>query len=203
MTDKLDTPIVPVTDPVADAPVVDEQSKDTLTAELEALRVELDKNKELLNKVRKFEKENKAAAEAALAEQGKFKELYEAELDKRTKIEQRLTEKAIEDSFKEVLKDSGALSIGTVLKLLDKSKVGLDDNGNVDVTSVKGIVAELKKSDPILFGEPESKGDDKKESVDVKRAADTANVTSYEKEMKAAKSAKEIEEVLRKYGKIK
>jgi hypothetical protein len=192
----------------ADANVPKDQDVTDPKAELAKVQAELEKNKELLAKVRKFEKENKEAAEKALKDNEKWKELYEAETTKRTSLEQRLRDKAIKDVIADTLKEVGAKSISTVTKLLDLSKVEVDDDLNVDASSVKALVEELKKTDPILFGEPESKGDDKsadpkKENVDVKRAADAATVTSYEKEMKAAKSAKEIEEVLRKYGKIK
>lgn len=177
--------------------------KATLEAELEATRAELAKNADLLAKVRKFEKENKEAAEKALKEQGKFKELFEEEHGKRQSLESKLKDKLIGDVLTQTLAEAKAKDVKTAMKLVDKSKIVVGEDFEVDVSTVKLVVADLVKSDPVLFGvDEEVNTDKKKENVDVKRVAETSTISSYEKEIRTAKSMKEIEAVMKKYGKM-
>lgn len=182
-------------------PGTDETSQ--VTAELEAVKAELAANKQLLEKVRKFEEENKKAAERALKEQGKFKELYEAEVAKRAEIENKLRTKAVTTAVQQVLKESGARSVQTVARLIDVSQIDVGEDFEVNVDTVKKLVDEIKTSDPILFGEVTEGGSNKKtEAPSVKRSADSPTVSSYETEIRAATSSKQIEAVMRKYGKL-
>lgn len=169
----------------------------TPTAEerLAAVEAELVKKEELLNKVRKFEKENKEAAAKALAEQGKFKELYDAELNKRTELEGKIKAGVVDSAIQEALKDSNAKSISTVMKLIDRNKIVFDGDA-VDTKSIQSLIKELKTSDPVLFG------DEAKPAPAVKKAGEGDVIGGFEKEIKAATTQKQIESVMRKYGKL-
>lgn len=174
-----------------------ETSTDVKTAEerLAALEAELTKKEELLKKVRKFEKENKEAAEKALAEQGKFKELYEQEVNRRTEMEGKMKASAINAAIQEALKESGAVSVTTVSKLIDREQIGFDGDV-VDAASIKAQISALKTSDPVLFTEPA------KPVPPVKKAGEGDVVGGFEKEIRAATTQKQIEAVMRRYGKL-
>lgn len=163
--------------------------------EVETLKAELAKNNELITKLRKFEKENKQRAEAeakakeqALAEQGQYKALYE-------ELNNKLRTQAIDSVLDAELTLAGAKSLKTVKALVDKTQIEFEgDSPNGE--SIRGLIEGLKKEHAILF--------ESQEPVvpSVKRAGDNEPVGGYEKEMRAAKTAKEIESVLKKYGKF-
>lgn len=165
--------------------------------ELAELKAEKVKDAELLKKLRKFEKENKDAADKALIESGKFKELYEAEKLAREAIEGKVKATTLDSALKAELASVKAKAPDTVLKLLDKSAIQWNDDGSVDTKSIQKALKELQKSDPILF-ESETTTD----TPAVKRAGEGDVVGGYEKEMKSCKTTKDIETVLRKYGKM-
>ena len=160
------------------------------------------KNEELLKKLRKFEKENAAAAEAnklaadkALVEQGKYKELYEAEHNLRKTAEDKIKSKELDSAIMAILKDSEAKSSSTVMKLIDRDKITFE-NDVVDTKSIEKIINELKLSDPILFGK------EPKPQPDVKKAGEGDVTSSYLKELKACTTQKQIETVMKKFGKL-
>ena len=181
----------------AETPVVDTAEAvvtgEDLQAQLDRLQAEFDKNKVLLKKVRAFERENKEAADAALQEQGKYKELYEAELTKRNELETKISAKLIDGALTSALSAAKVKAVSTVMKLIDKSKITVE-NDEVDISSIQAQLKDLKLTDPILF-------DTGEETPAVKRATEGTPVGGYEKELRGAKSQKEIEAVMRKYHK--
>lgn len=157
-----------------------------------------DKAKE---KLRKLEQDYGSVSEV----QKKYDELF---AEKSTLIEQLTSIQTEFDSFKgniqaekvsttlqTAIEAAGAKSVSTVLKLIDKSKVELDEQGNIKTESVDKLIKDLTESDPILFGET---------FIDpgVKRAGESSAEGIFDKEIKACKTQKEIEDVLRKYGKL-
>lgn len=186
----VETPVVEV----PDGNVVPPEVK-TAEERLAVLEAELVKKEELLKKVRKFEKENKEAAEKALADQGKFKELYEAEVNRRSELEGKIKATVLNSAITDALKDSGAVSITTVMKLIDKDKIGFDGE-KVDADSIKTLIKELKSTDPVLFQ------DATKPVPPVKKAGEGDVVGGFEKEIRAATTQKQIEQVMRKFGKL-
>jgi hypothetical protein len=121
---------------------------------LEEMHQEKAKNAELLKKVRKFEKENREHADKELLAKEEFKKLYEQEQLKRSDVEKRLTNKILDEKIEEFLKKENAVSVSTVRKLIDKTKIKVEDD-EVDAESLKSVVEELKKSDPVLFAKKE------------------------------------------------
>lgn len=106
----------------------------------------------LLRQVRKYENEAKTRANAALAEQGKYKELYEAATAKYADLEQRFTAKVVDGELEKALVEAKASSISTVLKLIDRKSIQIDDDGVVVQSSINDAISKLKESDPVLFG---------------------------------------------------
>lgn len=169
-----------------------------LQEQLTAVQTELSAKEELLSKVRKFEKENKEAALAAekkLAESGEFKQLYEAEASKAASWQEKYTKVLVENVVAEHLKEAGAVSVTSVAKLLDRSKIVIE-NDKVDTSSVQSLIQELKTSDPALFTQVT------KPVPPPKKAGEGDPVGGFEKEIRAATTQKQIEIVMRKYGKL-
>lgn len=101
------------------------------------------------------------------------------------------------------LKDAGAKSITAALKLLDRAAIEFGDDDSVKPDSIKKAIESLKEAEPVLFGETESKDVTARPNVPQKPAAQkTDDKSSYESEIRAAKSIKEIEAIMKKYGKV-
>jgi hypothetical protein len=117
--------------------------------------------------------------------------------------------KFIETSLTAALEAAGSISIPTALKLIDKGKVTFEGD-NLLNDSVINLINELKASDPILFGTTDPKLLDGKQTgpgatslgIPVKHAGDNDISGAFEKELRQTKNNEEIQNVLRKYGKI-
>lgn len=190
---------------VAPADVVVTEEKKVAFASVEDALKEIDRlsaiNKEVIEtrdktkeKLKAFEQAQADAAQKALEEQGKFKEMYEAELAKRTAQETSIKERELNTTLRSELEKVNALSIDTVLKLVNKGAIEFNDDGSVKVDSVKSVIKELKKSDPILFGV--------EKAPDPKRAGDGENANTFETEIRGAKTQKDVHAVMKKYGKM-
>ncbi len=195
---------------VTDTPevAVDSTPKVTLEDALKKLsdyEAEATKNADLLKKLRKFEKENKEKAEKEAIEAGKYKELYEAAQTKLSDIETKVRTQVIDGALKDALTEAKARSMSTVMKLVDRSKVVLNEDGSVDPKSLAEMVKGLKVSDPILFGDETTATAAEVRTVVVPplhKAGEGNTTGGYEKEVRAAKSPQQIEAVMRKYGKL-
>lgn len=149
-------------------------------------------------KLKQFETEQQQREQTLLQEQGKFKELYEAQIAETTKLKTGLKSKAIDLALKEALQKSGARAVDTVSKLIDKSKIEVsEEDYTVNITTIQAQIEEMKKTDPILFGVSEGAN-----FPPVKRPGDGTPSAGFESEMRAAKTQKDIESVMKKYGKI-
>lgn len=167
--------------------------------ETESLKNELARTRELVAKLRKFEKENKQAVEVALADAKKHQEQYNASQQELNSIRDSVRARSLTDGVTKALTEAGAISVPTVSKLLDQSKIEFDGL-DLKMESVQAQIEALKQSDPVLFGVKD--GGDQKPAFDVKRVAETDPVGGYEKEIRAAKTQKDILAVMKKYGKI-
>jgi hypothetical protein len=147
-------------------------------------------------KLKQFETEQQQREQALLTEQGKYKELYEAQQAESAKLKTGLKTKAIDAALKEALQKSGARAVDTVSKLIDKSKIEIsEEDWTVDTTSIQAQIEEMKKTDPILFGLGEGTN-----LPPVKRPGDGSTTSSYKTEIAAAKTQKEVDAVMKKYG---
>lgn len=162
--------------------------------ELAELKAQQAKDAELLKKLRKFEKENKEKADKEAIEAGKFKELWEQEKAAREAIESKVKAKELDSAIRAELANFKAKAPETVLKLIDKAAIQWKDDGGVDTKSIETALKALKKSDPILFEEEQAS------TPSVKRATEGDVVGGYEKDIRAARTQKEIEAVMRKYN---
>jgi hypothetical protein len=185
----------------ADAQTV-EPSVEDIKAERDALKAEAEKNSELLKKLRKFEKENKDRAEKELLAANKYKELYEAAQAKISETESKFRAKAADEKLKELLSAEKAKSIPTVMKLIDRSKIEFDEDGEVNVKSLAALVKSVKETDSILFDGTETPA-----APNLKRATEGDVTGGYEKELasinyKTKDATNAIYNIMKKYNKL-
>lgn len=163
------------------------------------------KNGELLKKLRKFEKENKDKAEREAIEAGKYKELYEAAQLKLSDMESKVRNQVVDGVLKDALTEAKVKSIPTVMKLLDRSKVEVTEDGSVDPKSVAQLIKELRVSDPIFFDEQQAapvKEPTQRTVVvpNLHRAGEGSVKDSFTRELAAAKTMSEIRKVYDAYA---
>lgn len=77
--------------------------------------------------------------------------LKEAE-EKSAEATRKAQERAVNADLKVTAKDAGAHDVADILALLDRSKIKLDANG--DIENAADLIADLKKTKPHLFGTP-------------------------------------------------
>lgn len=94
----------------------------------------------------KLDAEAKARADAETAAQQKIKDAE----TKANEVTTKAQERAVNADLKIAAKDLGAHDAADVLALLDRSKIKLDDNG--EIANAAELVAELKAAKPHLFG---------------------------------------------------
>lgn len=158
------------------------------TAELEAKIAKLQKDLDNARKSEKFAKSTKeelAARVAELEAQGEWKTKYE-------QAEEKLKNFALDTVLTKAAEAAKAKSIPAVLKLIDRSAIKVED-GVVDTKAVETAIANAKKDYGVLFEEVQLPA--------AGRAAEGDVTSGFQKEIRAAKSFKEIEEVMAKYNK--
>jgi vacuolar-type H+-ATPase subunit I/STV1 len=191
MTDVVENEVVEETQ-------VETQIEETVdaVARLKEVEAELAQKQELVKQLRKYEKSQKEAKEAALKEQNEWKTLYEESSSKLAQYEQQLKDNSITNAIERLAAKSGVKSVATLTKLIDKTKVVVNDDNSVDESSIESLIAELQKTDSILFELPNV------QTPELKKAAEDVSVLNYETELRKATSQKELEAVMKKYGKL-
>lgn len=168
-----------------------------LMAKVKELEEEKAKTNELLPKLRKFEKENKAKAEAEMKAKGEYQKLYEEALAELNATKGQIRDGKVNSALEAALKEANVKSLSTAMRLLDKSQIEIEGD-SVSTKSLAKAVKGLMESDPILFEVAEEKAT----APSVKRSSEGTPVSGFDKEVRAAKTQKELEAVLRKYGKL-
>lgn len=213
-TENLQTQVESTTQPV-DAETksevtltVEQALEKAASAEAKFLEAIADRDK-AKQKLRKLEESASAAEEL----QKKLDELatkYEATTTELTSFKENIKNQTVTQTLTTALEAVGAKSVSTVMKLVDKSLLQFDEQGQLNADSVVAAIEEVRNSDPILFGDPTDPKDAAttaqtgKPNLDpgVRRAGEASTEGAFEKEIKAAKTQREIENVLRKYGKM-
>lgn len=180
-----------------------EVNVETVEAKIAELSAQLAKQQEIVEKARKGEKFQKAQREADVK---KVQSLYEAEKARADALEQKFKNQASDTVLRQALSEQGAKAVDTAMKLVDRSSIKFNDDGTVDVESVKTIVTNLKTSDSILFDanqtEPQQVVLAKPSTPPTVRATESDKVMGFSAEIQAAKTQTELQAVLKKYGKV-
>lgn len=101
---------------------------------------------------KKYESEQKAAEEAKLKEQGKLQELTERLQKERDEAINKFNSTLVDMKIQSEATKLGAIDTEAVLKLIDRSTLKPDENGNI--TGLEDAVKALQTSKPYLFGKP-------------------------------------------------
>jgi len=205
VTTELESPDAATTQAATTAATA-EPTIDELKALVASKDAELEKFRRFEEEYREFKK--KAEREAIdvvrhRKESEKHKDQLDAALAELTTLKAEVVNSKIDAVLKDALAEAKAKS-PSVLKLVDRSKVTLNEDGSVDPKSVAEAVKALKASDPDFFGTSDAATTTAEVRTVVvppvhKAGEGTAN-NGFENEIKAAKSQQQIEAVLRKYG---
>lgn len=84
-----------------------------------------------------------------LAEQGKFKELADKNAGELTKAQETLKQMTVNQSLTTKLVPLGVVDLDAALKLIDRSKISVDENGNVQ--GLEAAIEALKTEKSYLF----------------------------------------------------
>ena len=99
-------------------------------------------------KAAEYEKAEEIRQADALKEQGKWEALANHEKEKAERAENRLKEAQIDNQLQLAATKLGAVDIETVLKLIDKNALVMDENGNVP--GVEEAVQKILEAKPFL-----------------------------------------------------
>ena len=132
---------------------LDEANQEELRAQVKQLRKEAQSYRERMKanetELEKISREREEARVKEATEQGKFKDLYEAEKRSRAAAEGAATRKIKAAEVRSVAVEQGIVS-RAVAKLIPLEGVEVDDDGNV--TGALEAVQKFKESEPALFG---------------------------------------------------
>lgn len=146
------------TAPAAGAPDLKTITGDQLAAVLENPELwKTPRMKELLannSELKKLKSEQEAANEKSLTEQKKFEDLANQRGEKLTTAEKRIQTMTIDQALTNVLVKEGVIDLDGALKLADRSKLSVDDNGTVSGTAE--TLAALKTDKAYLFNNSNS-----------------------------------------------
>ena len=128
---------------------------EAVKALLEAKRAANEEAKKLRLAAEEREKAEKAKQDAALVEQGKFKELLEKEKSEKETIKQASTKRLVDMHLKAEAQAAGALDDDAVVALASRAEIKVGED--FEVQGAKETVEALKKSKPHLFGSKDQK----------------------------------------------
>ena len=168
-----------------------------------------DKTKQKLRELEEASGKSSALQEqydSLFAEKSKLLEQLELTKSEFGALKESIKSEKLNSALTTAIEAAGAKAVPTVMKIIDKSKLQFDEQGNVSSDSIIAAIEEVMASDPILFGDTDPK---KASAVGqglsnpaVKRATEAATEGAFEKEIRSAKTQNEILAVMRKYGKI-
>lgn len=180
-------------------PVKLKELADNLQAERDKLAIELRGLKSTAGEAAKMQKQ----LDDLLTEKSKLMSTIE-EMKTAQRDEKLSTH--LKTALESMCKKNG---VTTAMKLIDRSKIEFDKDGQIVQKSIDDAIAAVKVSDPILFEVGGAEDEGKKGSTlpDVQRAAQASGGKSdYQTELAEARKkrdgGKALQDVLRKYGKL-
>lgn len=105
---------------------------------------------ERAKKAEELERKNKEAEEQRLAEAKKFEELANVRAQERDEFKNKFTQSLQDNRIIQESAKVGVVDIEAVLKLIDRSNISIDDQGNV--LGVNEAIQSLTSSKPYLVG---------------------------------------------------
>lgn len=174
-------------------------SNDEVTIQLDAMKAQIEKQSQLIDKLRDHEQSSlKREQDAIAARTG-----VEGELDAlEQKFNERLEGVLIDSALEKELTLAGARNVEVAKKLLDKQDIKVV-NGKADGTAIRSSIEVLKESESYMF-----KGDAENESTllikpnatPVARAGESENENVVHKELRAARSIEDLKAIIDKHN---
>lgn len=125
-----------------------------------------------------------------------------AEKSKREEVESIHLATLKTTQLRKALEQEGVTAMDTALKLIDLSQITVTDGFTINNDVVTAIVTKLKETDGVLFGKPSAIATDVKDVPAPKRASEGEPKAGFAEELKNCKTAKDVETLLRKHGKM-
>ena len=189
------------------------QTAEQILEENKALKASFQEAITTRDKAKQRARELEVTAGSAAELQKKLDEItkqFETTNTEYSTLKENIKQQAVNSTLTTALEAAGAKAVTTVMKLIDKTKLQFDEQGQINADSVVAAIEEVRNSDPILFGNPTDPKDAATDvqigshtsNPDVRRAGNASTDGAFEKELAAAMSHKAIEAVMRKYGKM-
>lgn len=147
--------------------------------------------------------------ENALTEATTWKTKFESLETEHKTFKNQYTDEKVTSALSTALGAAGAKSVSTVLKLVDKSAIKLDDKGQIVASSIEDVIKQAKESDPILFGDAEDPksqernttngGSSSKVVLPVKPAGDGSGTGALEAQIAEARKKGDMKTIQRLY----
>lgn len=155
------------------------------------------------SKLKSYEDEAQQQQAQLLEEQGKYKELYEAQQEKARELELKLRTAALDREIDQSLSEIGLApeALKTAKSLVDRSSIKFD-NDNIDKSSVADAIEQLKKEHAVLFNIKRQTPDVKRPNVDTDQSTYEVELQRIRANPKSPTARKELEQLRAKYGKI-
>lgn len=192
----------------ADVGLTLEQALDQLKAEKaksQDVILSRDKAKLKLREIEEAHADTSKKYQELFAERTDLFSKHEAAVSELTSLKEGAKTQLVNSALEAGLQAAGfKAATATGMKLVDKSKLQFGEDGKVTEESVMAAIKEIQDLDPNLFGEAEAgtssgAATQSPKGPLVRRAGEAETQGAYEKEMAAAKTAKEIREVFQKY----
>lgn len=169
-----------------------QQPKGASQEEVAELKAALDKQSALIEKLRQHEQQSLEAEKAAKKEK-------QTEVERVTEAyEAKLNNLALDGALESALASHGVRNVDVAKKVIDTSGINVQD-GRVDKNAIQEAVSALKEAEGYLFKTTEE-APQKQTAPKAGRPAEGETEDVVQKEIKAAKSIKELNAVLRKYN---
>ena len=174
-------------------------SNDDVKAELDAMKAQIEKQTQLIDKLRDHEQSSlKREQDAIAARTG-----VEGELDAlEQKFNRQLDGVLIDSALDKELTLAGARNVEVAKKLLDQQDIKVV-NGKADVTAIQFSIESLKKSESYMFkGDSENENPlvPKPNATPVARAGESENENVVHKELRAARSIEDLKAIIEKHN---
>ncbi len=164
--------------------------------ELAVLTAQLEKQSDLIEKLRKHEQTSLTEAEK---EKQKRKGV-EGEIDQlKESFSKQINDIAVDAALERELSLADAMNVDLAKKLIDRSGIDVV-NGKANTQKISEIINSLKESESYLFKQDETQTTKKPNAPKPARAGEGENEDIVKKEMKAAKTVQELNAVIAKYN---
>lgn len=179
--------------------VTTQASSDEVKTEIAAMKAQIEKQSQLIDKLRDHEQSSLQREQEAIAARSGV----EGELDAlEQKFNERLEGVLIDSALEKELALAGARNVEVAKKLLDRQDIKVV-NGKADSTAIQSSIESLKESESYMFkgdAENENPLTVKPTATKVARAGESENENVVHKELRAATNIEDLKAIIDKHN---